>query len=144
IYGVTAWAAMTLLTLHAEEPRELKIIARHQRSSIEPVQLKSGDAVIRNAEELVALSSKPDAAKDAAVQKEMEAALAKLLNVKAIDWTKHMVLVLARDRQETGDVGITIDSLKVEGRVLTVAWKQKAAARTVGYPKALLLVERFD
>ena len=46
-----------------------------------------GGYVIRSAEQLVALSSKADSAKDPAVQKEMETDLARLLQMDAIDWS---------------------------------------------------------
>src|SRR5437762_1341042 len=77
--------------LRAEGDRELKIIASAQDSpraaTIGPVQLNDyGGVVIRSAEDLVARSSKPDSAKDPAVQKAMEAELAYLLEVDAIDW----------------------------------------------------------
>src|SRR5258708_22105861 len=90
-----AWLAVacTFLPalLRAEDAREVKIIATAQDSpraaSIGPVQLKDyGGVVIRSAEELVAHSGKAESSKDPAVRKEMEAELARLLEVDAIDW----------------------------------------------------------
>jgi hypothetical protein len=134
----------------AEDARELKIIASAQDSSratnLGPVQLKdSGGVVIRSAEDLVAHSSKSDSAKDLAVQKQMDAELAKLLQVDAIDWSKQMVLAVRGERGTTAD-RIHFDSLTVEGKVLTVAWKvkQRPPHAGCGTPFALVLVERFD
>src|SRR5260370_279202 len=81
--------------LRAEDAQELKIIASAQDSSraanIGPVQLaEPGSVVIRSAEELVAVSSKAESVKDPAVQKEMVAELAKLLQVDDIDWSNQM------------------------------------------------------
>src|SRR5262245_60685706 len=93
---VAAGAVTAHAAARADEPKELKIIAT--ASSTEPflVRLKKTDSgvVIRSAEELVAHSAKPDAAKDPAVQKATEAELAKFLNVAGIDWGKQMVLVV--------------------------------------------------
>src|SRR5271170_4956737 len=95
IAGLVVACAVLLAPLRAEDARELKIFASAQDSpraaNIGPVQLDSyGGVVIRSAEELVALSSRPAAAKDPAVQKELEAELAKLLEMDAIDWSKQM------------------------------------------------------
>jgi hypothetical protein len=137
-------------SLSAEDARELKIIASAQDSpraaAIGPVQLDDfGGVVIRSAEELVAHSSKAKSAKDAAVQKEMDAELAKLLEVNAIDWNKQMVLAVRGEPGTKAD-RVHFDSLKVEGKVLTVAWKvkQRPPHAGPGTPIALILVERFD
>jgi hypothetical protein len=134
----------------AEGARELKIIASAQDSTratnLGPVQIKdSGGVVIRSAEDLVAHSSKPDSAKDLAVQKQTDAELAKVLQVDAIDWSKQMVLAVRGARGTMSD-RIHFDSLKVEGKVLTVAWevKQRPPHAGCGTPFALILVERFD
>jgi hypothetical protein len=133
-----------------EEARELQIIASAQDSpraaTIGPVQLKDyGGVVIHSAEELVALSSKAKAAKEPKVQKETEAELAKLLEVDAIDWSKQMVLAVRGEPGTKAD-RVHFDSLKVEGKVLTVAWKvkQRPPHAGPGTPIALILVERFD
>src|SRR5262245_39037598 len=91
LFGLLAIYAAA--SLQAAEPKELKTIAVFA-GPYGPVQLKANDTgvVIRSAEELVARSSKPESAKDAAVQKTMEEELAKLLRVDAIDWKKQMVL----------------------------------------------------
>ena len=136
--------------LGAEDARELKILASAQDSpraaSIGPVYLKDlGGVVIRNAAELVVLSSKPKAAQDPAVQKAMEAELARLLEVDAIDWSNQMVLAVRGEPGTKAD-RVHFDSLKVEGKVLTVAWKvrQRPPHAGPGTPIALILVERFD
>jgi hypothetical protein len=135
----------------AEKTRELTIIASAQDSprcgaNIGPVRLNdSGGVVIRSAEGLVAHSSKPDSAKDPAVQKAMEAELAKLLEVDAIDWNKQMVLAV-RGQTGTRSDRIHFESLRVEDKALTVAWKvkQRPPHAGPGTPIALILVERFD
>ena len=136
--------------LHAEEARELKIIASAQDSpraaSIGPVRLEApGSVVIRSAEELAALSSKAKSAKDAAVQKEMESELARLLEVDGIDWSKHMALAVRGEAGTKAD-RVKFDSLRIEDRTLTVAWRVKPRPPHAGpgTPIAVILVERFD
>ena len=92
-------ACAVLPAVCAEDAREMIIIASAQDSpraaNIGPVQLNDyGGVVIRSAEDLVTHSSKPNSAKDYAVQKEMTVELAKLLEVDAIDWSKQMVLAV--------------------------------------------------
>jgi len=147
---LAAACAILPAPLCAEDARELKIIASAQDSpraaNIGPVQLDDyGGAVIRSAEELVAHSGKPDSAKDPATQKEMTAELAKLLGVDGIDWKKQMVLAV-RGQPGTKADRVHFDSLKVQGKVLTVAWKvkQRPPHAGTGTPIALVLVERFD
>ena len=145
---VAAWAVLPA-PLRAEDAKELKIIASAQDTSlapsIGPVQFKNNEVVIRNAEELVASSSKAKSAKDPVVQKEVEAELAKLLKVDAIDWSKQMVLAVRGEPGTKAD-RVHFDSLKVEGKILTVAWKvkQRPPHAGPGTPIALILVERFD
>jgi hypothetical protein len=130
--------------------QELRIIARAPDSpraaGIGPVELKDpGGVVIRNAEELAAHSSRAKSARNRTVQKEVEAELAKLLGVAAIDWGKQMVLAVRGEPGTEAD-RVRFDSLKVKGKVLTVAWKVKPRpphARP-GTPIALILVDRFD
>src|SRR5262249_21350769 len=117
-----------------------------REASIGPVQLKDyGGVVIRSAEELVAYSSKPDAAKDPAVRKAVEAELVKLLEVDGIDWGKQMVLAVRGEPGTKAD-RVHFDALKVEGKVLTVAWKVRPRPPHAGpgTPIALILVPRFD
>jgi hypothetical protein len=75
----------------------------------------------------------------------MEAELAKLLEVDAIDWRKQMVLAVRGEPGTKAD-RVHFDSLKVEGKVLTVAWKvkQRPPHAGTGTPIALILVDRFD
>ena len=145
-----AACAATLAPLRAEEAKEWKIIASAQDSSraanIGPVRLEEpGSVVIRSAEELVALSSKATSAKDPAVQKETEAELAKLLQVDAIDWSRQMALAVRGEPGTKADK-VHFDSLKVEGKILTVAWKvkQRPPHAGLGHPIAVILVERFE
>jgi hypothetical protein len=136
--------------LHAEDAREVKIVASAQDSQREahigPVQLDTyGGVVIRSARDLVARSGRPDAADDAAAQKAAAADLAKLLDVEAVDWATHMVLAVRGEPGTKAD-RVHFESLKVEGKVLTVAWKvkQRPPHAGTGTPLALILVERFD
>jgi hypothetical protein len=136
--------------LCAEEPKELKIIASAQDSlreaSVGPVHLNSfGGVVIRSAEELVARSSKPESCKDATVQQETEAELVKLLDIKSIDWSKQMLLAVRGEPGTKAD-RVHFDSLQVEDKTLTVAWKvkQRPPHAGPGTPIAVILVERFD
>jgi hypothetical protein len=136
--------------LRAEDGSEVKIIASApdspREANIGPVQLNGyGGLVIRSAEELVAHSSKADSAKDPAVQKEIEAELTKLLDVDAIDWSRQMVLAV-RGVPGTKADRVHFDSLKVEDKVLTVAWRvrQRPPHAGPGTPTALILVPRFD
>src|SRR5262245_1580166 len=89
-------AAMVPLAIRADEPKEMKIVARGSATEPYLVGLKKTDSgvVIRSAEELVAHSGKPDSAKDPTAQKAMEAELAKFLMVERIDWSKQMVLAV--------------------------------------------------
>lgn len=137
-------------TARAEDARELKTFASAQDSSraasIGPVQLdEPGSVVIRSAEELVASSSRAKSAKDPAVQKEIEAELARLLQLDAINWSTQMVLAVRGEPGTKAD-RVRFDSLKVEDKVLTVAWKVNARPPHAGpgTPIALILVERFD
>ena len=136
--------------LWAEQARELNILAEAHDSPLEavigPVQLgNEGGVVIRSAGELVATSAQPGDSKDPTVQKEMEAELAKVLEVAAIDWSKQMVLAV-RGKPGTKLDRIHFDSLKAEGKVLTVAWKvkQRPPHAGPGTPVTLILVDRFD
>jgi len=135
---------MVPLVLRADEP---KIIASVGSTDPFLVRLKKPDSgvVIRSAEELVAHSSRPDSAKDPTVQKAMQAELVKLLEVESIDWNKQMVLAVRGEPGTKAD-RVHFDSLKVEGKVLTVAWKvkQRPPHAGPGTPIALILVERFD
>jgi hypothetical protein len=149
VYLVAAGASLPA-PVRAEDARELKIIASAQDSpraaNIGPVQLNEyGGVVIRSAQELVAHSSTPDSAKDPKVQKETGAELAKLLEVDAIDWSKQMVLAVRGEPGTKAD-RVHFDSLKIEGKVLTVAWKvkQRPPHAGNGTPIAVILVERFD
>src|SRR5262249_1930181 len=113
------------------------------------VRLKKQDrgVVIRSAEELVAHSGKPDSAKDAAVQKALEAELAKFLNVESIDWKKQMVLAV-QGHPSNGESGsIKFELPKIEGKVLVVFWKQEHSVTRAPYqgpPMGFALVERFE
>jgi len=139
-----AWAVMIPNTLRAQESKDLKIIASLDNWTV-PIRLKKEDSgvVIRNAEELVAHSSKPGSAKDPVAQKKMESELWKLLKVDGIDWSKQMILVVTGHR--AGYALIKFDSLKIEGKILTVTWKQEERP-TLGstVPSGLVIVERFD
>jgi len=126
-----------------DDAREQKILATakdlSRGNTIGPLTLKPGSpAVFRSAEELVAASSKPASAKEPAAQKEMECALAKLLKVDAIDWSKQMVL---------GAISEGFPSLKSEGKVLTATYlpyHDRPVRFVPPSPKVLVLIERFE
>jgi formylglycine-generating enzyme required for sulfatase activity len=145
---LAVWSALVPLALSADEPKELKVFSRQTTTDPYLVQLKKMDsgAVIRSAEELVALTEKAKSAKDPAVQSALEKELAKFLNVERIDWTKQMVLTV-QGQTSNGERGtITFDPLTIEGNVLQVLWHQDHSATRAPYrgpPTGFLLVERF-
>ena len=150
VASLVAACAVLPAPLRAEDATELKIIAgaydSPRAATIGPVHLNDyGGVVIRSGEELVALSSKAKSAKDPAIQKEMEAELAGLLEVDAIDWSKQMVLVVRGEPGTKAD-RVHFESLTVEGKVLKVAWKvkQRPPHAGPGTPIALILIDRFD
>jgi hypothetical protein len=137
-------------TARAEDTKELQTFAIAQDSpraaNIGPVQLDAtGGVVIRSAEELVACSRKAKSAKDSAVQKEIEVELARLLQLDGVDWSKQMVLAVRGEPGTKADK-VRFDSLKVEDKVLSVAWKviPRPPHAGPGTPIAVILVERFD
>src|SRR5262245_35475010 len=120
-------AVMVPITFAVQDAKELKLIASTTDAEPGLVRLKQIDSgvVIRSAQELVAHSAKPESAKDAAVQKAMEADLAKRLKVDSIDWSKHMVLVV-QGHPTKGEYGtIKIEAPKIQGKMLVVTWKQE-------------------
>lgn len=127
----------------AGETKEMSVIAIAHESQLDagvgPIQMKElGGIVIRSSQELAALSTESD-------QRKIEAELAKVLEVSTIDWNKQMVIAL-RGVQGTKLDRIHIESLKVEGKALTVSWKikQRPPHAGPGSPVAVLLVDRFD
>jgi hypothetical protein len=129
-------------TTRAQDARHVKPIATAKGDSrdgrLGPFEIKRNGVVVRNAEELVALSSKAKSATDSAVQKEMEVELARLLKVETIDWKKQMVLAVISERFE---------SLTTDGKVLTATYppyKDPLALAVPPTPKVLVLIERFD
>ena len=121
------------------DPKEIKPLATardNTRSArIGSFYLTQQGVVIRNAEELVALTGKAKSAKDPAIQKEMETELAKLLKVDAIDWNKQIVI---------GVIGEGFDSLHIDGKVLTATFVpfQEPPARSIpATPKVLVLLD---
>jgi formylglycine-generating enzyme len=145
---VTVCVAVSLV-VRAEEPKEQKIIASASTTDPVLVRLRKDDSgvVIRSAEELVTHSTKPDAAKDPAVQKATESDLAKRLNVAGIDWSKQMVLAV-QGHPGNGEYGvIKFDPPRIEGKILLVHWKQENRVSRPSYrgpPTGFALVERFE
>jgi hypothetical protein len=142
VAGLVVVCAILPTPLSAQDVTDLKPIAAAKDLSrgenIGPFLMKREGVVIRSAEELVALSSKAKSAKDPAVQKEMEAELAKLLKVDAIDWKKQIVL---------GVIGPELVSLKSDGKVLMatyVPYTERPARSIPQIPKILVLIDRFE
>jgi hypothetical protein len=138
---VAAWLVVPAAA-GADDTKDVKAIATAKdvarSASFGPIRLKKEGVVIRSAEELVALTAKATAANDPAVQKETEAEVAKLLQVEAIDWAKRMIL---------GVIGEEVESLKSDGKALTVSYvpfKEPLARAIPKTPKVLVLVERFE
>jgi hypothetical protein len=147
---VCSLAAAVPGSLRADEPRELTVIAgafdSPRADNIGPVHLKDyGGVAIRGPGELAAHSDRAEAAKDPAVRQALEAELARLLDVKTIDWEKQMVLAVRGEPGTRAD-RVHFDGFRVEGKVLTVTWtvKQRPPHAGPGTPIALVLVERFD
>jgi formylglycine-generating enzyme len=146
---VAAWATLVSLTLWAQEPKELKILASASDSSPLLVGLKQDDngVVIRGAEELVGVLSKTKSAKDPVVQKEIEADLARRLKVDRIDWSKQMVLAVqgSATRGEYGS--IKFDSPYIKDKVLVVPYHQENRTYRAAYqgpPTGFALVQSFE
>ena len=138
---VMTWTILTA-PARAEDARELKPIAsakdNERSSTIGSFYLRKDGVVIRSAEELVALTGKEKARKDPAVQKAMEAELARLLKVEAIDWNKQIVL---------GIIGEGFESLKTDGKVLTatfIPFNEPLTRAIPPTPKVLVLIGRFE
>jgi hypothetical protein len=138
---VAVWLILPA-AVRAEDAKQLKPLATvrddSRSASIGSFQLKTQGVVIRSAEELVALTDKAKSAKDSEVQKAMEAELAKLLKVDAIDWSKQTVL---------GVIGEGFDSLSAEDKVLTatfVPFKEPGGRAVPRTPKVLVVIERFE
>lgn len=136
-----AWLILPVAAL-ADDAKDVKPIAAAKDTSrsarIGSFYLGTDGVAIRSAEELVTHSTKAESAKDAAVQKEMEAELAKLLKVDAIDWKKQMVL---------GVISDDFSSLKLDGKVLTatfMAFKEPGGRAAPLAPKVLVLIERHE
>lgn len=127
--------------LARDDARDAKIIATATETSrnalIGPFDIKREGVVVRNAEELVALTSKAKSVKDEKVQKEMETELAKLLKVETIDWQKQIVI---------GFIGEKLESLKIDGKTLQatyIPFNEPSARLIPPTPKILVLTERF-
>lgn len=140
--AVLATALLLTATARADDPKDVKPIATIKDIShsarMGPFEIKRHGMAVRNAEELVALTSKAKSATDPKIQKQMEAELAKLLKVEAIDWSKQMVV---------GVIGREVDSIKTDGKVLTVnytPYKEPLQLAIPPTPKHLMLIERVE
>lgn len=137
---VGAWLGL-FTTVHAED-NDAKPIAtatgKSRDGRIGPFEIDRNGVAIRSAEALVSLTTKAKLAKDSAVQKEMEAELAKLLKVESIDWSKHMVIATIAEK---------FDSLKTDGKILRAnyyPYKEPIALALPMAPKIMVLVERVE
>jgi len=136
-----AWLVLPATAL-AEDAKKLKPIATAKSDSrdgrLGPFEIKRHGVAVRSAEELVMLSSEAKSAKDPKVQKEMEAELAKLLKVDAIDWNKQMVIAVISEQFE---------SLTTDGKTLTatyVPYKEPPSLTVPPTPKVLVLIDRVE
>jgi len=136
-----AWLVLPATAL-AADVKELKPIATAKSDSrdgrLGPFEIKRHGVAVRSAEELVMLSSEAKSAKDPKVQKEMEAELAKLLKVDAIDWNKQMVIAVISEQFE---------SLTTDGKTLTatyVPYKEPPSLTVPPTPKVLVLIDRVE
>lgn len=142
------------------KPVELKIIAqRHfisQNDKAPPIcftKVAEKPLVIRNAEELAAISWKGQEAKDKAkaqkdpvLQKEVQDLLTKALKIEKIDWEKQMVLVVSDKLAYRVPSKWEFAPLNVNGDTLTVIVNgtEKKDYVGSGSPWAVALVERFN
>jgi hypothetical protein len=120
---------------------EAKIVMAHGPLAYKP-QLH---LVIRSAEELVENSSEPLKSKDRQVQQEMSSALAKLFNVDAIDWDKHMVVGIMTGGGR-GDAGkLAFVSVLHQGKSITVHYTGPAFPdHNCATNSGLAMIPRFD
>jgi hypothetical protein len=158
-YLKAAVAAFLIAALPAiaAEPKEANPIATlvvsqqgtYGDENIEPKNLplvkfwNKGQLVIRSAEELVALSSTPDKAKDQSVQEESTRQLAELLKVNGIDWNKQMVVGL-RLKLSGGNPSMSIRQTTLQDNQLTVQYVNSWGRCGVRDFFALAIVDRFD
>lgn len=125
-----------------------KILAR----GVWPVREDKGERlVLHDARELaIALGAAPKDARERRFQDDAETDTAKLFKVKAIDWNKQMVVVVAVGVRRTGGYRVEIESLTVKDEVLTVKWKLHEprpgdlVTQALTYPTQMALVDRFE
>jgi hypothetical protein len=145
--SVLLGAASDADAARTDKERELKILAR----GVWPVLAdKPSQLVIRSGEELaLALGVAAKEAREERLQKEATADVTHLLKVRAIDWERQMLVVVAAGAKPTGGYRVEITSLRVKEKTLTVAWKLHRPAadavvtRNVTHPSQMVLVERF-
>ncbi|MCE9560589.1 MAG: hypothetical protein K8U57_00910 [Planctomycetes bacterium] len=127
---VGAWLVLSTPAL-ADDDKDVKPIATAMTASRDgrfgPFEINRNGVAIRSAEELVALTTKAKLAKETAVQKEMEAELAKLLKVESIDWSKQMVIAAIAEK---------FDSVKTDGKILRANFFRYKEPITLGLPLA--------
>jgi PrcB C-terminal len=82
------------------------------------------------------------------VRKEVEAAFAKLLKVKSIDWKKQMLVVVTGGKCPQTDYRVEVTGARAKGKTLTVTWKLHApkgpAGDAITYPATVALLPRHD
>lgn len=126
----------------------LKIVTRTFDNDLGGVRFDSDRKpfVLRSAADLVARSSKPDQANDAAAQKALTQEMAKLFQVDAIDWNKQMVIGVHGGVRRCIHMEVEFVSLWERENTLTVRWQTvKKPGGPIGCsPVGLVLVPRVS
>src|SRR5437868_5877864 len=78
--------------------------------------------VLRDAD---ALAAALNLSGDEAGRKEALEAAAKLFRVDAVDFNKHMIVVVAAGPKPTGGYAVVIEGVKADGKTATVTWRLK-------------------
>jgi hypothetical protein len=131
--------------------KEPKVLARADwpHGKADPNSKKGETVAIKSANDLTGRSpwSELDA-NSQVVEKMATQAVANLLKVPEIDWSKQMLIVVTAGPRPTGGWKVNIDSLKVTGKSLVVEWSvtppKGIVTQAFTHPGQVILMERFD